>query len=72
LAALRQYQRAWNEKAKMFSDAPLHNWTSHGSDALRTFAAGYRDPKDKPISPPKVIPPRVHGRPNSGNGWLAR
>jgi len=56
----------------MFSDAPLHNWTSHGSDALRTFAAGYRDPKDKPISPPKVIPPRVHGRPNSGNGWLAR
>src|SRR5579859_1267699 len=72
LAALRQYQRAWNDKAKMFSDAPLHNWTSHGSDALRTFAAGYRDPKDKPISVPKVIPPRVHGRPNSGNGWLAR
>jgi hypothetical protein len=26
LNALRNYRRAWNEKLKMFADAPLHDW----------------------------------------------
>jgi hypothetical protein len=25
---------------------PLHDWTSHGADALRTFACGYYEPTD--------------------------
>ena len=71
LNALRNYQRAWNEKMKMFSDAPLHNWASHGADALRTFACGHRDPKDKPVSMGKIPDFRDVGR-ERGHGWMAR
>lgn len=39
LAALRQYQKAWNEKAGVFG-SPLHNWTSHAADAFRYLAVG--------------------------------
>lgn len=38
LDALRQYRRVWNDKLKMFNDSPLHDWTSHGSDAFRYAA----------------------------------
>jgi phage terminase large subunit len=34
--ALSQYRRAYDDKAKMFKDHPLHDWTSHGADAFRT------------------------------------
>lgn len=40
LDALRQYRRIWNDKLKMFNDAPHHDWTSHGCDAFRYAAVG--------------------------------
>ena len=71
LNAMRNYQRGWNEKLKMFSDNPLHNWASHGADAIRTFACGYRDPKDKTQSTGRIPTFRDVGKP-VGNGWMAR
>lgn len=71
LNALRNYQRAWNEKLKMFSDAPLHNWASHGADALRCFASGFREVKERPqldFALPKLSTGGVGG----GNNWLRR
>ena len=41
--ALRQYQKRWDEKLKVFSQAPLHDWTSHAADAFRYLAQGMRD-----------------------------
>src|ERR1700686_84265 len=41
--ALRQYQKKWDDKLKVFSQAPLHDWTSHGSDAARALAQGLKD-----------------------------
>lgn len=41
--ALRQYQKRWDEKLKVFSQAPLHDWTSHAADAFRYLAQGLRD-----------------------------
>ncbi len=70
LDALRNFQRAWNEKTKMFSDGPLHNWASHGEAALRTFAAGHREPKEKAPGSGKIPDFRSHVR--SSNGWMAR
>lgn len=35
LNALSQYQKEWDEKRGEFKDRPLHDWTSHGSDAFR-------------------------------------
>jgi phage terminase large subunit len=38
--ALKNYRREWDEKKKVFADAPLHDWASHPADAFRTFAMG--------------------------------
>jgi phage terminase large subunit len=43
LEALRQYRREYDERLKDWKSNPLHDWSSHGADALRTFAAGYDD-----------------------------
>lgn len=70
LDALRNYRRAWNEKTKMFSDAPLHDWTSHGADAARTFATGYRDPKEKPPIEAAKLPSFFGMGVDRGTGWM--
>lgn len=44
LEALRQYRREWDDNLKDWKQNPLHDWSSHGADALRTFAAGFDDP----------------------------
>jgi len=33
--ALRAYKRAFNDEKKSFTDAPQHDWSSHGADAFR-------------------------------------
>jgi hypothetical protein len=35
IEALREFQREWDDTKKMFKDRPLHDWTSHYSDAFR-------------------------------------
>ena len=71
LDALRNYRRQWDERLKMLADKPLHDWSSHGSDALRTFSSGYRDEK-RPYVPP-LDPPRLVGGAHERNtAWMAR
>ena len=41
--ALRNYQKKWDEKAKIFSSKPMHNWASHASDAFGCGALGLQD-----------------------------
>lgn len=36
--ALRQYRVEWDDMRETFKGKPLHDWTSHGSDALRYYA----------------------------------
>jgi phage terminase large subunit len=43
LEALKQYRREWNDKMKTWSHRPRHDWSSHGADALRTFAMGFEE-----------------------------
>lgn len=43
--ALRNYERLWDDKKKVFLNEPFHNWASHGADALRTFAVGFSTPQ---------------------------
>lgn len=42
LDALRNYERKWDAKNNIFQEKPLHNWTSHGSDAFRGFAMTHK------------------------------
>jgi len=37
---LRNYRRVFNEKLNVFQERPLHDWSSHGSDAFRYLALG--------------------------------
>jgi len=46
IEALRSYQKEWDEKGRVFSVRPLHNWASHGADAFRTGAMAYVDAGD--------------------------
>lgn len=42
IEALRQYQREFDEKGRTWRGRPRHDWTSHGADAMRYLAVGYR------------------------------
>lgn len=53
LEALRQYKAEWDEKLKTLKSRPLHDWTSHGSDAARTYAMGRKKAQPKPKEMPK-------------------
>jgi hypothetical protein len=39
---LDSYRREWDDKLGVWKDAPRHDEASHGADAFRTFAVGYR------------------------------
>lgn len=41
IAALDAYRKEWDEKVGGFRARPVHDWSSHPADALRTFAMGY-------------------------------
>ena len=36
--ALKNYQRVWDPKNKIFQDRPKHDWASHGADSFRLLA----------------------------------
>jgi len=42
-ACIASYHREWDEKHQRFRDQPVHDWASHGADALQTLALGWRD-----------------------------
>jgi phage terminase large subunit len=43
IEALRQYRREYDDHLKDWKKNALHDWTSHGADAVRTFACGFDD-----------------------------
>lgn len=45
LEALIQYRKEWNDETKTFSKVPVHDWTSHPSDAFRVLAVGVNNAK---------------------------
>lgn len=52
--ALKGYRKEWNDKLMVYKDEPVHDWTSHGSDALQT--AALTDPQqNEPDTGGKVI-----------------
>jgi hypothetical protein len=42
IQCLDSYQYEWDAKLGRWKAEPLHNWASHGSDAWRQFAQGYK------------------------------
>lgn len=40
--ALLSYCKQWDEKRRIFSSLPYHNWASHSADAMRYLAVGHK------------------------------
>lgn len=40
IEALRQYKKEWDDKRRIFSSQPCHDWTSHPADMTRMLALG--------------------------------
>jgi phage terminase large subunit len=38
ISALKGYKKEYNEKLQVYYDKPVHDWTSHGTDAFQTLA----------------------------------
>ena len=60
LQALRRYRKEFDEKKGVYKPHPLHDWTSHFSDAWRYFSIAYRD---------KSKQQRI-GQPQANISWL--
>lgn len=56
LAALRGYQKDYDERHMTFRDRPLHNYASHAADAFRYGAMGHRDARPKREAVAAVVP----------------
>ena len=48
LYALESYSRKWDEMRKAYHQKPLHDWSSHAADALRTGAMAVNDAQIAP------------------------
>lgn len=57
LSCLWGYQREYDDRRACFKDMPLHDWTSHGADAFRYAAVGWKKPVEW-----KKLPPRKNLR----------
>lgn len=73
LEALRAYRADFDEKRKVFTDRPRHDWSSHSADSFRYLALAWREMQpEKPKPPPVDTWERAFGRIDSGSrapGW---
>lgn len=47
IESLKNYQKKWDSKNKVYQDNPLHNWASHGADAWRLAGMALRPGEDR-------------------------
>jgi hypothetical protein len=64
LDALAHYRRDYNSRLSEYKSSPVHDWSSHAADALRTIGVAHK------VASPKSGPSRRIGTISSGNGWL--
>ena len=51
LKRLAAYRKDWNERTQSYASRPLHDDATHGADALRMWAQGYRPPSARKAPP---------------------
>ena len=50
IASLKDYSKKFDTKLRVYSDKPIHNWASHGSDGFRQFAVDYQPGFGRPLN----------------------
>jgi phage terminase large subunit len=43
VACVASYHREWDDKHQRYKDAPVHDWASHGADALRQMGVAWSE-----------------------------
>ena len=66
LEALRNYRKSLNTRLNEFTGTPVHNWASHGADAMRGLAVRHKPPS----APRKPVVVRRHGGVAEPGGWM--
>lgn len=54
ISALEQYRREWDDEKKAFKANPVHDWSSHLSDAFRYLSLAWRTIPPEPLAPPQI------------------
>lgn len=62
LKALANYSRSYDDERDTYSERPVHNWASNGSDAFRMFAQGFK--------PPMKVNLGLMMEPARAGGWM--
>jgi hypothetical protein len=61
ISALEGYAAKYDEDRKVLLKSPMHSWESHGADAFRTFAVGWRASSLSPGTNPMEAVDRYYG-----------
>lgn len=64
LSGLEGYRAKYDEVNKKLGNRPVHDWTSHASDAFRTFAVGFKIRVDK--GPTRTVTSVMESNPPAG------
>lgn len=65
--ALVSYHKTWDEKRRVFSAQPYHDWSSNAADAFRYLAVGHKNTPLKQKPAPRV----TTISPNASQAWMA-
>jgi hypothetical protein len=60
ISALEQYRREWDDEKKTFKANPLHDFSSHLSDAFRYLAMAWRSIPPVVETPPPPVMRTIH------------
>lgn len=58
ISCLRHYHKNYNDRLKVYSDTPVHDWASHGADAFMTLAQTIHIQRNKNL---KITPMNIMG-----------
>lgn len=59
--ALRSYHYKWDDDRKILSATPVHDWSSHAADGIRTLAVGLDE---------YIMPMTRRRQPETAGGWM--
>jgi hypothetical protein len=53
---LRSYHYPWDDKKRTLGDSPVHDWSSHGSDAFEVLGQVWQGPRaPRPRDAPRFL-----------------
>ena len=65
---LAHYHRDFNDRMGVFKDAPVHDWSSHAADSVRTLAMGLREHTERPAV---ILKPHVNMGEHAATSWMS-